>query len=279
MEQRLMELLEPLIPEEARQDIGFTSRVLAQATMPHKNPGDVARWERSNGALRLVIQPGPDGKLPYGSIPRLLLAWVTTEAVRTKSRELTLGNTLSSFLEELGLGRTGGERGDITRLRKQMLALFDARISVLLEEEGHRQRTSLEVASAVDLWWDHRRPNQAALWSSTITLGQDFFDEIVRRPIPIDIHALKTLKRSPLALDLYVWLTWRYSYLRQRTSIPWESLQLQFGADYARADNFRKAVLDGLAKVTQVYDAARVRVEPSGLVLMPSPTHVRRLGG
>ena len=274
-----MELLAPLIPDEARQEIGFTSRVLAQATMPHKNPGDVARWERSNGALRLVIQPGPDGKLPYGSIPRLLMAWVTTEAVRTKSRELTLGNTLSSFLDELGLGRTGGEKGDITRLRKQMSALFDARISVLLEEEGHRQRTSLEVASAVDLWWDHRRPNQAALWSSTITLGQDFFDEIVRRPIPIDIRALKTLKRSPLALDLYVWLTWRYSYLRQRTNIPWESLQLQFGADYARPDNFRKAVRDGLAKVIQVYDDARVSVEPSGLVLMPSPTHVRRLGG
>ena len=119
-----MELLAPLIPDEARQEIGFTSRVLAQATMPHKNPGDVARWERSNGALRLVIQPGPDGKLPYGSIPRLLMAWVTTEAVRTKSRELTLGNTLSSFLDELGLGRTGGEKGDITRLRVMHTAVF-----------------------------------------------------------------------------------------------------------------------------------------------------------
>src|ERR1039457_6256369 len=119
MEQLLADLIAPLVPKEVRQDIGFTSRILAQATMPHRNPGDVRQWERSNGALRLVIQPGPDGALPYGSIPRLLLAWVTTEAVRTKERELVLGNTLSSFLDALGLGRTGGEKGDITRLRRQ----------------------------------------------------------------------------------------------------------------------------------------------------------------
>ena len=30
---------------------------------------------------------GADNKLPYGSLPRLLLAWVSTEAVRTQSRD------------------------------------------------------------------------------------------------------------------------------------------------------------------------------------------------
>ena len=37
-------------------------------------------------------------KLPYGNIPRLLLAWVCTEAVRTQSRELVLGASLSAFM-------------------------------------------------------------------------------------------------------------------------------------------------------------------------------------
>jgi hypothetical protein len=51
----------------------------------------------------LGIRPGWDFSknqsmgIPYGTIPRLLLFWVTTEAVRTKKRRLELGNTLSSY--------------------------------------------------------------------------------------------------------------------------------------------------------------------------------------
>ena len=45
--------------------------------------------------------------------------------------------------------------------------------------------------------------------------------------------ALKLLKRSPLALDIYFWLTYRMSYLQKDTLIPWEFLQMQFGAYYA----------------------------------------------
>jgi hypothetical protein len=54
----------------------------------------------------------------------------------------------------------------------------------------------------------------------------------VRRPIPIDTRALKALTRSPLAIDLYVWLTYRMSYLKEPTTVPWELLSLQTGAHY-----------------------------------------------
>ena len=40
---------------------------------------------------------GGGNKLPYGNLPRLLLAWVSTEAVRTQSRVLVLGKSLSEF--------------------------------------------------------------------------------------------------------------------------------------------------------------------------------------
>ncbi len=39
--------------------------------------------------------------LPYGMVPRLLIAWVTTEAVRIRERELVLGESLSGFMSEL----------------------------------------------------------------------------------------------------------------------------------------------------------------------------------
>ena len=64
---------------------------------------------------------GGGNKLPFGNIPRLLLAWVTTEAVRTQSRELILGSSLSEFMGKLGMDSVGGAR---TRLRNQMRRLF-----------------------------------------------------------------------------------------------------------------------------------------------------------
>src|SRR5215472_4030567 len=73
----------------------YMARQLVQCTLPHRNPGnDKQAWTRQNGRLTLVIQPGWDGRkntsigFPYGSIPRLLLFWVITEAVFTKSRRL-----------------------------------------------------------------------------------------------------------------------------------------------------------------------------------------------
>ena len=72
--------------EEARQarTVGFMARVLTQATMPHKAYIN-NEFTRHNGYLTLTMWSPRDIGLPYGSIPRLLLSWITTEAVRTKS--------------------------------------------------------------------------------------------------------------------------------------------------------------------------------------------------
>ena len=50
-------------------------------------------------------------KLPFGNLPRLLLAWVTTEAVRTQSRVLVLGDSLSDFMRALGVYSNSGTTG------------------------------------------------------------------------------------------------------------------------------------------------------------------------
>ena len=51
---------------------------------------------------------GGGNKLPFGNLPRLILAWVSTEAVRTQSRELVLGRSLSEFMRTLGIYNSGG---------------------------------------------------------------------------------------------------------------------------------------------------------------------------
>lgn len=266
--------------------LGFMARALVQATMPHKNPGDdVAAWGRENGFFSMVMQPGyimqernPKSiGLPYGSIPRLLLAWLTTEAVKKKERELILGDTLSQFMEQLGLVPTGGRWGSITRLKEQMKRLFSATISCVYDDqESRNDRVGYNIAKEHHLWWDPKRPEQAALWQSTVTLSQDFFNEIIDRPVPIDMRALKALKSSPMALDIYSWLTYRMSYLESQRPIPWQALLIQFGSDYQRVRDFKRKFLLQLKKVMVIYDGLNISYDTHNLILKPSKTHIAK---
>ena len=108
---------------EADPDKGFMARLMALCSLPRTNPGNRKEYKRVNGPYRLYMQAGPENKLPYGSLPRLLLAWVSTEVVRTQSRELILGSSLAEFMRKLGISSdSGGSRGERTRLRNQMTA-------------------------------------------------------------------------------------------------------------------------------------------------------------
>ena len=150
---------------------------------------------------------GADNKLPYGNLPRLLLAWVCTEAVRTQSRELVMGRSLSEFMRTLGVYDSSGRTQ--TRLRNQMKRLFSAHVSLVYEDE-HREATAAAlIADLTDFWWNPRRPDQPSLWESKIHLSEPFFNEIIQHPVPIDMNTLTALKRSPLGLDLYLWLVYR----------------------------------------------------------------------
>jgi hypothetical protein len=268
--------------EEARQAgaLGYMARALVQATMPHSKL-DSHEFKRRNGVFKLTMLADSEVGLPYGSIPRLLIAWVTTEAVKTKEREIVLGHTLSEFMSSLDLMPTGGRWGSITRLREQMKKLFAASISCTYDDGINWAIRNVQPISKANLWWDPKSPDQATLFQSTVTLGEDFFNEAISHPIPIDIRALKALKRSPMAIDIYCWLTYRISYLKNVTSIPWEALQMQFGSDYAANPqgirDFRRAFLRELKKVHVVYPEAKLEA-PSGkgLIIYPGKPHISR---
>ncbi len=253
--------------------LGFMTRALVQATLPHSRV-DGNEFKRRNGAFKLVILADSEVGLPYGSIPRLLVAWATTEAVRTKEREIILGHTLSEFMIKLGLVPTGGRWGSITRLRDQMKRLFAASISCTYDDGKHWAIRNVQPVMKANLWWDPKSPEQASLFQSTITLGEEFFNESINHPVPIDVRALKALKRSPLALDIYCWLTYRMSYLKKQAAIPWEALEIQFGAEYGRTRDFKRKFLAQLKAVSAVYPEAKIEEGNTCLILYPSKPHI-----
>ena len=121
---------------EADPDLGFMGRLLALCSLHRTNPGNRLQYKRQNGPYTLIMFSSGDTKLPFGNLPRLLLAWVCTEAVRTQSRELFLGASLSGFMRKLGVAPIGGgSRGERTRLRDQMRRLFNAHIQLAYEDK------------------------------------------------------------------------------------------------------------------------------------------------
>ena len=93
---------------EADADLGFMARTMALCSLPRTNPGNRKEYKRVNGPFTLGMSAGLDNKLPYGNLPRLILAWVCTEAVRTQSRVLVLGPSLAKFMKTLGVYSSGG---------------------------------------------------------------------------------------------------------------------------------------------------------------------------
>ncbi|MBM5588882.1 replication protein RepA [Burkholderia pseudomallei] len=158
--------------------------------------------------MSLIIKPGyyceqRSGQLkskgyPHGTIPRLLLAWLGIEAVRTKECQLVLGKLLSAFMDALGISsHTGGKNGSITRVREMMKRLFASDMATVHgggSAPGADFATrKFSIADETCLWWDPQTPEQAGLWQSTVTLSEKFFKEILEAPVPIDLRGSVTL--------------------------------------------------------------------------------------
>jgi len=161
--------------------LGYMARALALATMPHSKPEDT-EFTPTNGLFTMTMLARRSVGLPYGTVPRLLTAWITTEAVRTKEPLLTLGHTLSHFMAQLDLTPTGGRWGTIPRLKDQKTRLFSCSVTASFDSEARHQHQSFFIAEKADLWWNPQIPQQAALWQSQITLSDTFFKEILNHP-------------------------------------------------------------------------------------------------
>ena len=98
-------------------------------------------------------------------------------------------------MRSLGINSdSGGTRGEQTRLRNQMNRLFNAHVRLIYKDEYGEASVSSSVADSIAFWWNPKRPDERTLWQSKIELGEKFFNEIIRHPVPIDMNTLKALE-------------------------------------------------------------------------------------
>ena len=262
---------------EADADLGFMARLMMLCSLPRTNPGRQLQYKRVNGPYTLIMTAVGQTGLPYGNLSRLLLAWVCTEAVRTQSRVLVLGPSLSGFMRRLCMTPIGGgSRGERTRLCNQMKRLFNAHIQLAYEDKQVSASVNSPVASRTGFWWNKRRPGERLGWESKIELGEKFFNEILRHPVPLDMNILKALKRSSLGVDFYLWLTYRTFTLNRPLRLSWARLYHQFGVDPAKAGEnrtvqaFRADCLRELKKIKMAWPGLNYTTAKGVLILSPS---------
>ena len=121
-------------------DMAFTHAVFCQVGLPRSRV-EGREFMRQSGAAWVNVQAGylDEGQgpvqqpVPYGALPRLALAHLSTHAVRHKTREIPIGGSAAQFLELMGMDTQGAR---YTNLRRQMHALAACRLQL-----GYKGRT------------------------------------------------------------------------------------------------------------------------------------------
>ena len=284
---------------EEADNIGFCSRIFTQLSLPYRDPGasGAITWVRQNGPMRLQLNPLLDiddsGQaipvFPYGKYPRLILPWLSTQVVLREadlesdgSLTVELGDSMRDFLKLLNLPY-GGKSGHL--MREQARRLFGADI-LFSEDRGksllgdRRQRLyKMPVSQSYELWWDYdETEGQQALWGNNVRLSSAFVQSVLTAKIPTDMRALKLLseKGGPLAMDIYMWLSYRLFVARRPTLVPWEALQAQFGSQTVSKRKFKQSFNSKLVLISLVYPEAVFTETDKGLMLYPSPSPLGR---
>ena len=268
--------------------ISFQYVPLIQCSFPHADPKDATKFTRKNGWLELTLgTTHPDTGLPYGVPARLLTIYCTSEAVRTNSPEIYLGDSVHDFLRRLDVPITRGARGSLSVYANQLLRLIHSTLSIdeNIRDGAGRQGLHMRQALFVEearLWWDddleHPKNRRGAGRSigngSSLMLSSVLFHSILERSAPLATSAIKRLRKSPMDLDVYAWLVHRLFHLSKPSMVSWEQLSNQFGHNYGLPRKFRHFFLDSLKRVSAVYPEAKLQISESGVLLLPSRPHL-----
>lgn len=271
------------INQENMGSISYQHSVLCQISMPYKNPGDEVRtWDRKQGKVSLRIRAGdifnpqteewkPVG-LPFGPKPRLIMAYLNSEAIRTKSREIEVQGSLTAFIKRIGIDTNGR---NIHIVRNQLARLSAADIKMGGHFGDRYRQTQGHIISEFDLWFP-KHENQKVLWKTTISLSREYFESLSEHAVPLDERAIGALAHSALALDIYCWMAQRLHRVHPKEAafIAWINLKDQFGPHYRRLCRFKDQFRKVLSQVHNIYPDAKFNLDGNGMTIFNSPPPV-----
>jgi hypothetical protein len=262
------------------QRIGVIHAGFAMTALPHRATVQNI-WQRQSGDVKLLLESGRTSAtesvgLPYGSIARMILLYLQTEAVKTRSRDVELGRSMNTWLNSMGMG-TGGRNYNLVREQSKRLSL--CRLTFLRETAKQTFVTNGSFVHDAILPNENSDDDQLQLWRPSVRLDEGFYKSLIEHPLPVREAAIRSLGHRSMAIDIYLWLAYRLHLLEKSVKLTWHNLADQFGSGFADIKNFKKKFKDPLMLALAVYPDAKVELEDGGLRLYPSRPPVEPLAG
>jgi hypothetical protein len=271
----------------------FLHSALCAMSLPVRRPVDEhAPIIRQDGQYTLVINPKPvvetvGGEqrlrslgVPYGSLPRLVLIHIMTEAVRAQSRHVVLGVTFTDWMRRMGFRTISyGPRGSATLIREQLDRLLACEWMIRWESDdkaGEREFGIKEIKLTNEYVGTDRRNGS---FTREIYLTEGFYEHLRRHAVPLNENAIRELRDSATALDLYTWLAYRLPRINPKrpAAITWQQLAVHFGNDGKNIRKFRQTVRDAWERhVSAVYPEARTEFDTTLIRLHTSPAPLQQ---
>ena len=272
-----------LVFEEA-DSIVYQHSILCQTVLPYRDQGELDTWSRIQGDAHLSLTTGEafDGQsmvrvpLPYGPKARLALYHLNAEAVKSQSRHVEVGGSLTAFVKRIGLASKGQ---NVRVVKEQLRRLSAARFTFGMVVNGRPRTIKADIVKGFDLW-EVQNVSQRALWPGSVSFSQDYFESLMEHAVPLNEAAVAVLSHTAMGLDIYTWLAQRLHRVSPEKPqfIPWPRLYEQFGQGYGRLRDFRRTFNSTLKQVSVVYPEAKVTVDRCGMRLQNSaPPVAKRL--
>lgn len=267
-DRRVVEIASQFLADE-RVDPVYTHPGLCLTVLPHREIATGTVWERQTGYASLMVHPlqGRDGRMrgvPFGAKARLILIFLMTEAVRTRSRRVELGRSMHAWLKAMGVPvngtnyRTVADQAD--RIEHCLLSFH------LTGQDGQAALRDSIIRGSFRNFTDAD--------DHTVELSEGFYRTIVQRPVPLAEGAIRLLANTCMPLDLYLWLAYRLHVLERPAKISWRSLHTQFGAETKEVKHFKPRFIRDIRIATAVYPEAMVDLTAHGVTLHPSPAPI-----
>lgn len=263
------------IPDDPWMSHAFISKLMTQVSLPYRRPKNgIKEVVRRNGNLTVKFT-GTGDSLPYGKYPRLFEMYACT-MVKTgdpsfdpETRTLNLGTTFREFLQLIKVP-VGGRQ--MQSIKKQLENLFSCVYTLDNGNSTTTDRHGFVVASAAHIDWLRNDPQEHGLFENTVRFSQEYVDYLRDAPVPVDLSIVARLN-SPMSLDVYWWLTRRYSYLHERQSMTWQQLYNQFGSSDA-LKSFKQSFQKAVHEVSYAYPQANITCGRNYVTIYPSETSV-----
>lgn len=268
----------------------FLHSALCAMSLPTKRPkDDTLPILREDGKYALAINPRPvlqtvDGKpvlrsvgVPYGAYPRVALIYLLSQAVTKRSRDVYLGRNFTEWMRRLGYQTVSyGPRGTANLMREQVDRLLACEWQIRWEgnDAGDNAfavrdvKISNEYAGSLE---------KNGAFAREIRMSEGFYSHLIDHAVPLNEIAIRELKGTPTALDLYTYLAYRLPRISSDRGqvISWDQLAKHLGND-ADSKRFRQTVRETMQLVSAVYPNADVDFSGRKVVLRPSPAPLER---